>query len=235
MLAALAGAAGLALGAVGSRAVAGDVAGKAAMEQVVHDYILAHPEILTEAMLKLQERGSAAAIAAERSALEKPFAGAWAGSAKPRVTLVMFTDYNCTYCRASAPDVEKLLATEPDLRIVFREIPILGPQSLAAARAALVVAKQDQGRYWAFHRAIYAAGRPDDATIAALVGKAGFDLKLLPVQGKAEDITAEIAANLKLAGRIGVDGTPGFVVGDRLLSGAVGYDRLKAAVDAAKG
>jgi protein-disulfide isomerase len=234
-MAAIAGVAGLALGAAGSCAVAGDVTGKAAIEQVVHDYILAHPEILTEAMLKLQERSSAGAITAERSALETPFAGAWAGSAKPRVTLVMFTDYACTYCRASAPDISRLLVSEPDLRIVFREIPILGPQSLAAARAALTMAKQDQGKYWAFHRGLYAAGRPDDATIAGLAAKAGVDPRTLAEQGKADDITTEIASNLKLAGRIGVDGTPGFVIGDRLLSGAVGYDKLKAAVDAAKG
>lgn len=231
---ALAGVAGLAMGVVGTRAVAGEIGDKAAIEQIVHDYILAHPEILPEAMLKLQEKRAASAISDNRAEIEKPFAGAWAGNPQPKVTLVMFSDYSCVYCRASAPDVAKLLAQNPDLKVVWREIPILGPASVTAARIALATAKTDEGKYLRLHQGIFAAGRPDDATLAKLTAANGLDAGKMATIGKGEDVTAEIANNLKLARALGVDGTPAFVIGDQMLSGAVGYDALKKAIDAAR-
>jgi len=227
----LAAVAGAAAGVVGS-AAASEVTDKATIEKVVHDYLLAHPEILTEAMGKLQERQAAASIQAERAAIETPFAGAWAGSAKPRVTLVMFSDYSCIYCHKSAPDIERLLAETPDLKVVWREIPVLGPQSVVAARAALEAARE--GKYLAFHRALFASARPDDATIAAAATKVGLDPAKLSARGKGDDVTKEIGDNLHLAAKIGVDGTPAFVIGDQMLSGAVGYDALRKAIDKAR-
>lgn len=229
---ALAGLAGLTAGVAGSRAVAESIGDKAAIEKIVHDYLLAHPEVLPEAMARLQERQTATAIAGDRAAIETPFAGAWAGSAAPKVTLVMFTDYSCGYCRASAPDIDRLLAEEPDLKVVWREIPILGQQSLVAARAALAAAKQ--GRYLGFHRGLFAAGRPDDATIGQVARTNGLDPGSLAAAGKADDVTREIASNVKLAGKLGVDGTPAFVIGGQMLGGAVGHDALKKAIDAAR-
>jgi protein-disulfide isomerase len=228
----LIGVAGLTTGFVGARAVAGEAIDRAAMEQVIHDYLLAHPEVIPEAMMKLQERRAAIAIAAERSAIETPFAGAWAGNPKPRVTLVMFSDYSCGYCRASAPAIDRLLAEEPDLKVVWREIPVLGAQSVVAARAALGAARQNH--YPGFHRGLFAAGRPDDAAIAAVARANQLDPKTVVEGGKSDDVTREIAGNLKLAARLGIDGTPAFVIGDQLLSGAVGHDALKAAVAAAR-
>ncbi|QJU57662.1 DsbA family protein [Sphingomonas sp. AP4-R1] len=229
---------GVAGGAIGTRAVAeqagAPVAGKAAIEAIVHDYILAHPEIIPEAMQKLQARENAKAIDADRMALQKPFGSAWAGSQSPKVTLVMFSDYSCGYCRASLPDVARLLAENPDLKVVWREIPVLGPDSVAAARVALAVAK-DGDRYLPFHKGLFQAGRPDKATIAKVASAVGLDAGKLAGEGKGDDISAEIASNMALAGRLGVSGTPAFVVGDEFLSGAVGYDALaKAVADARK-
>lgn len=232
LVAGAAAVAGLASGVIGTRAVAGEQVDKAAIESVVRDYILAHPEIIPEAMQKLQQKESVKAIDADRAALEKPFAGAWAGSATPKVTLVMFSDYACGYCKASAPEVAQLLAENPDLKVVWREIPVLGEQSVVAARAALAAAKE--GKYQPFHKGLFAAGRPDDATIAAVAKKAGLDAGRLAKAGKSADIDRELTANVALAGRLGVSGTPAFVIGDQFLSGAVGYNALAKAVAEAR-
>lgn len=232
-IAGLAGVVGATVGVVGS-AAASEITDKAAIEKIVHDYLINHPEVLTEAAEKLQEKRMTAAIDADRAAIETPFAGAWAGAAKPRVTLVMFSDYSCIYCHKSAPDIERLIADVPDLKVVWREIPVLGPQSIVAARAALQAAKEGEGRYLAFHRGLFAGARPDDATIAAVAKKAGLDPAKLASGGKSDDITREIGNNVRLAQKLGVDGTPAFVIGDQMMSGAVGYDTLRKAVDAAR-
>ncbi len=233
-LAALVGVAG---GVAGTRALAeqsgGPVTGRAAIEAIVHDYILAHPEILPEAMQKLQARENSKAIDADRLALEKPFGSAWAGSQSPKVTLVMFTDYSCGYCRASLGDVGRLLAENPDLKVVWREIPVLGPDSEAAARVALAAAQQ--GHYLPLHKGLFEAGRPDHATVVKVASAAGLDAGKLANAGKGRDVTEELASNMALAGRLGVSGTPAFVIGDEFLSGAVGYEVLsKAVADARK-
>jgi protein-disulfide isomerase len=220
----IAGGAAVALsGGTGAFAADGE---RASIEKVVREYILSHPEIIPEAMTKLQERESTKLLAAQRSRLETPFAGAWAGAKDADATLVMFTDYSCGYCRASVPDVERLLASDKRLRIVWRELPILGPGSDEAARAGLSAAKQ--GRYMAFHRAMFAAGPPNTAKVAQVTRAAG-------VSGiGGPDIEREITGNIELARTLGLSGTPAFVVGDKLLNGAVGYEALKKAVDEAR-
>lgn len=205
---------------------------RAAIEAIVRDYILAHPEILPEAMSRLQERETSKRVAAERSALETPFHGAWAGAAKPDVTLVMFTDYSCGYCRASVADVDRLLAGDPKLRVVWRELPILGDGSDRAARAALAAARQE--RYPEFHRAVFAAGTPDAAKLLRVAKASGLDEARMQADAKSAATGAEIESNLTLAGKLGVSGTPAFVVGDRIFSGAVGYDALREAIAEAR-
>lgn len=228
-----AGLIGLAAGAAamtlagGTGATAGD-GDRAAIEAVVRDYILAHPEIIPEAMKRLQQRDTASVIAANRKALETPFNGAWGGAAKPDATLVMFTDYSCTFCRSSVPDIERLLTEDKKLRIVWRELPILGPGSDEAARAGLAAAKQ--GRYLDFHRRMFAAGAPNPAKLAAVSKAAGVDTS----KARSPEIEREIETNLGLARALGVSGTPSFVVGDQLLNGAVGYQALKRAVAEAR-
>ena len=202
---------------------------RAAIEKIVREYILSHPEILPEAMDNLRAREVAKIVKSNRAAIETPFAGAWEGAADADVTIVEFFDYNCTYCRAALPDVEKLLATDKRVRIVYREFPVLGPDSENAARISLAAAKA--GKYPAFHRAVYAAGKPEPRVVERIAKGLGIDLAF------AADPAAqlEIDANLSLARPLGMTGTPSWVIGDKVLSGHVGYDALKEAVAAARG
>lgn len=199
---------------------------KDAIERIVRDYILDHPEILPEAMERLQARETTKAIAANRKLIETPYAGAWEGSATADVVLVEFFDYACGYCRASLPVIDRLLKEDPKLKIVYREMPVLGPDSEAASALSLRVAKT--GRYAAFHRAAYAT-RPDAAAREKLARQFGVDPKV-----RDDGVTAEIASNLQLQNALRLTGTPSWVVGDKMLAGAVGYDALKAAIAEAR-
>ena len=201
---------------------------RAAIEGLVHDYILEHPDIIPEAMNRLQSNGAAKQIAAQRDRIETPFAGAVLGNPKGAITLVQFTDYACGYCRQSVADVAALLAAHPDLRVVVRELPILSPQSEQAARMALSAA--GQGLYTAFHEAMFGGEKPAAASIAAAAQKAGVDAGVAAPVARSAAVTNELASNVALAKELGISGTPAWVVGDRLLIGAVGRQALEAAI-----
>jgi protein-disulfide isomerase len=195
---------------------------------IVRDYLLTHPELLPEAMQRLEANEATKAIEANRAAIETPFAGAWAGARDGDVTLVEFFDYACPYCRRSNADVDRLLKEDPKLKVVWREWPVLGPDSETAAKASLAAA--GTGRFKPFHDALFAAGRPDADTIAKARQAAG--VRAEPVdQAKAQ---GELDRNYRLANALKASGTPTFVVGDRILQGAVGYDTLKAAIAEAR-
>lgn len=207
-------------------------ADRAAIEQVVREYILAHPEILPEAMENLQKRETARQLAGVRGDIEKPFPGAVLGNPDGKVTLVEFTDFACTFCRQSVAEVEALIAANPDLKVVIREFPILSPASEDAARMALAAA--EQGRYAAFHRAMFAAGRPDAASIEAAARAAGLDMERARRVIADPRIAAELKRNHELARQLGFNGTPSWVVGKQVISGAVGKDVLAKAIAEAR-
>lgn len=205
---------------------------RSAIEQVVRDYLMEHPEVIREAMQKLEQKRVAAIVDENRTELETPRAGAWDGAEKGDVTLVAFMDYACGYCRASLPDLERLVRDDPKLRIVYRELPIISEGSPAAARVSLYAA--ENGRFREFHKAMYAEGGVDTDKIMAAAKKAGLD----PAKAKAELTNAArneaITADVRLAQSLEAQGTPLFVIGDKLFYGAVGYDQLKDAIDAAR-
>ena len=209
---------GIAIGAGGMLAANG---------YFIRSYLLEHPEILPEAMERLRARETAQAVGEHRAALERPFHSAWAGAARPDVVLVEFFDYACGYCRASNPDVERLLREDPRLRVVWREYPVLGPTSERAAIASLAAARA--GRFRRFHDSLYAAGRPTEATIVAARRQVGLGEVAL-----TDEFRQEIERNYEMARAIGATGTPTWVIGDQVLQGAVGYETLKAAVAAAR-
>jgi protein-disulfide isomerase len=231
------------LGALAITAVAGaalavapasaDPANKAAIEKIVHDYILAHPEIIPQAIENLQAKRISTVIDANRQAIETPYAGAWEGAAKGDVTLVEYFDYACGYCRASLPDLAKLLAGDKGLRIVYRELPILSDESGQAAKVSLLAA--ERGHYVPFHQALYAGGHVTRESILAAAAKAGIAKADAEAAMASAKYDAEIQSNLAVAQKLQATGTPTFVVGDQVLSGAVGYDRLKEAIAAARG
>lgn len=207
-------------------------ADKAAIEKIVHDYILANPEIIPQAVEKLQAKRTGALIEANRAAIETPFAGAWEGAEKGDVVLVEFFDYACGYCRASLPDLARLVAADKGVKIVYRELPIITEQSAEAAKISLLAA--EKGVYMPFHRALYAAGQVTRENALASAVKAGIDRKSAEAALTNPRYAAEIESNIALAQKMQVQATPTFVVGDQVLAGAIGYDALKKAVDDAR-
>lgn len=205
---------------------------RAALEQVVREYILANPEILPEAMENLQRKENAKQLSSVGDELETPFPGAVMGNPDGSVVLVSFSDFGCTYCRQSVADVEALIRDNPDLKVVMRELPILSPASGEAAKWGLAAA--EQGRYTQFHNAMFAAGRPDPATIEAAAKFSGLDMARARRVIAEPRIEAEIERNVGYARQLGFNGTPSWVVGDQLFSGAVGRDALQKAIATAR-
>ncbi len=225
-----AAAAGTALAVQAPAAVSGT--DKAAIEKIVHDYILAHPEIIPQAIEKLQAQRMSGTIEANRAAIETPYAGAWEGAAKGDVTVVEFFDYACGYCRSSLPDIAKLLADDKGVKLVYRELPILSEQSSDAAKVSLLAA--EKGQYVPYHKALYDAGRVTRDTIFAAAARVGIDRKAAEAAMVATRYDAEIQSNIALAQKLQASGTPTFVIGGQVLNGAVGYEALKAAVASAR-
>lgn len=216
-----------------ARTNGGGTMDRAAVEKTVHEYILAHPEVLPEAMENLRKREAEKQMGAVGDKLEVPFPGAVLGNPNGKVTLVEFTDYACGYCRKSIPDVEALIAANPDLRVVVRELPIIAPTSADAARWALAAA--EQGKFPAFHKAMFAAGRTDPASIEAAARAAGLDLDRARRFIDDPRVKTELAGNLDFARQLGIDGTPSWVVGEQMLAGAVGKEALSQAIGEARG
>lgn len=232
LVAALAGAAGYA--AVDH--LAGDGASadpsRGQVEAIVHDYVLAHPEIIPEAMDRLRDNEAVKAVAANRQQIVTPFAAAWAGNPKGDVTVTEFYDYNCGYCRMALPALQKLIGTDGNVRVVYRELPILSPESAEAAKWSLAAA--EQGKFGRFHDALYAAGRVSPQSIEAAAAAAGLDRARAASAVQSARIASEIDNNLTLAGKLNVSGTPAWVIGDRTYSGALSYEALVDAVKEAR-
>ena len=196
--------------------------------KIVRAGLLADPRILSDTVDALRDAQYAPVLAANRAAIETPFGSSWKGAAKPEVTMVEFFDYACPYCKASNPAVDRLLQEDKGLRVVYRELPILGPDSVTAARLSLEASKL--GRFARFHDTLWAAGRPAPETNAQAAAAAG----IAPQAVSDPAIEGELASNMKLAGQLGATGTPLFVIGDRVMNGAVGYDMLKDAIAKAR-
>ncbi|MBW4331222.1 DsbA family protein [Stakelama sp. CBK3Z-3] len=205
---------------------------RAAMEHVVHDYVMAHPEIIPDAMDVLRAREAAQAVADNHDAIFHPFASAWRGAKNPAVDVVVYMDYACGFCRASLPEIDKLVKAEPDIRIVYRELPILSEESRTAALWSLAAAQQ--GKFQTFHDTLFAAGALTDANVQQAAQKAGLDMDRARTFAASDAAAAEVRKNLSVAQQIGVTGTPAWVIGDEVLSGAQSFDMLKDAVAQAR-
>ena len=147
-------------------------------------------------------------------------------------SLVEITDDACGYCRGSLPDVKKLIAANPDLRVVIKEFPILRPESADAARMALAAAQQ--GKYAAFHDAMFELGTPNADTIAAAARTAGLDMARAQKAIDAGTFDHFLRENHELASALGIGGTPGWIVGDQVIDGAVGHEKLAEAIAEAR-
>ena len=207
------------LGLAGGYAASWTGLTRPATEATIREYLLDHPEILPEVMDRLQAREVAERLAPIRQQVTMPFPGAILGNPKGSKILVEFSDFACTYCRHSVAEVEALIAEDPDLKVVIRELPILSEQSAAAARMGLAAA--EQGRYAAFHKAMYELGPPSPASIEAAARKAGLDLDRARKIAGSKAVETELARNLAIAERLNFNGTPSWVAGEQAFSGAV--------------
>ena len=205
--------------------VAAQELNEADIKRLALEAILEKPEILIEALSILQERENAALVEAQSTALTElrddfeqnaPIFGNLDGS----VTLVEFFDYNCGYCRRAAPEVKAVLEANKDVRIVYREFPILGPGSEIAARASL--AARNQGKYQQFHEAMMALnGQAFEASVMEVAGDVGLDLEVLKTDMQSDLVNDHIAASLRLAEALRITGTPTFVLGDEIIPGVI--------------
>jgi protein-disulfide isomerase len=211
-----------------------------AIGELVRQYILDHPEVLLEALQIYEQRQQAAAaerqqaaLTAEVEALTRDPGAPVIGNPAGDVTLVEFFDYRCPYCKQMTDTLAQLIEEDPNLRLVMKEFPILSAESLMAARAAL--AAQNQGKYESFHFALMEGGGGfTEDEIMAVADSVGLDVAQLQADMQDPEIEAALRRNNSLAERIGVTGTPAFVVGDTLLTGATSLEQLRALIAEAR-
>ncbi|HXS42791.1 MAG TPA: DsbA family protein [Stellaceae bacterium] len=213
---------------------------KSAIDQAIHDYLLAHPEAVLDALKAAQEKSDREVaaearrqIAVRRQELVADPDDLVQGDPKGDATIVEFFDYRCPYCKEIEPTLDALLLEDKRLRIVYKEFPILGEASIYAARAAL--ASRSQGKYPAFHRAMMAQkGNITDETVLKVAASVGLDLKTLKAEMDSPAIARIIKDNFALAEALHIQGTPGIIVGDTLIPGAVDPDTLRKEIAAAR-
>lgn len=204
----------------------------------VRAYLLENPEVILEAIEVLEARRAAdqgerdARLVAEHS--EELFRDPddWVGgNPEGDVTLVEFFDYRCGYCKRAHPELQALLEQDPDLRYVAKEFPILGPDSMAASRMALAALELDPEKYGALNdRLMSFRGQLTEAAAYRIAGDLGYDVEALRERAARPDIEAKIRENHRLARALDINGTPGFVLGDRIIRGFLPREEMAAAV-----
>jgi len=194
-------------------------------------YLLENPDILPKMVENLDRAEASKRLANAGDELTQPFPGAVLGNPDGAITLVKFTDYGCGYCRTSRPDIDALIADNPDLRVVIREWPIF-QGSDGPARMALAAAQQ--GKFAAFHDAMFNQGSTAHDAVLTAAAQAGLDLAKADEFLSSDAANIELAKNTGMARQLGFGGTPSWVVGDAAFEGAVGKDNLQKAVDDAR-
>lgn len=208
------------------------------IETIVRDYLLANPEIIEEALSNLQEKRAGEALAAQTKAIEDNRELIFnspnqmvLGNPDGPISLVEFFDYNCGYCKRAVSDMTALIDSNPDLRVVMKEFPILSPGSIEAARISVAVKDIAPERYLEFHQAIFS--RPGEAAGAKafeIAGELGLDTEALKTAANSDNVTRNLQEVQDLAGILGISGTPSYVIGSELIPGAAGFDALQAKV-----
>jgi protein-disulfide isomerase len=235
------------LALAGALAVAGPAAAQApftpeqrqAIGDVVRDYLLKNPEVLQEAMTELERRqqetqraAQAAALGQSRDALLNGANDFAAGNPSCDLTVVEFFDYNCGYCKRALVDLQALIKGDPKIRVVLKDFPVLGPDSVEASRAALAVKRQLKGeKLFEYHvKLMETRGRVNGERAIALAKDMGVDVAKLQKDMESPAVKATIQENVVLGDKLGLSGTPAFVVGDEVISGAVGLEPMRKTV-----
>ncbi len=215
----------------------------ARVKELVYEAIRENPEIVMEAVAILQKRENDAAAAAQgeqmsaletqRELIERDPNAPVVGNPEGDVTVVEFFDYNCPYCKRAAAEMTKLMETDKNVRVVYREWPVLGEGSVYAARAALAARKQD--KYQEFHEAMMAlSGRANEESVTKVAQEIGLDMDKLKADMEAPEVEEHIQTSMSLTQALGFRGTPSFVIGDALVPGFVDLDQLELYVDDAR-
>ena len=214
------------------------------IEGIVKSYLVAHPEILQEAMDALDKQQKQADADKARVTIKDNNATIFnsphqvvLGNPQGNVTMVEFFDYNCGFCKRAMPDMLDLLKTNSDLKFVLKEFPVLGEGSVEAARVAVAARMQDASgkKYIEFHQKLLGSRGPADKARALAVAKdVGFDMARIEKDMTSDEVKKTIDENMKLADALGVNGTPSYVVGEEVIVGAVGLDTLKEKIKAGR-
>jgi protein-disulfide isomerase len=212
------------------------------IERVVHDYLLAHPEVLQEAMSELEKRQTAAQAEKYKVAVkehaQKLFSSpnqVTLGNPNGNVTFVEFFDYNCGYCKRAMDDMLTLLKDDSKLKVVLKEFPVLGPGSLEAARVAVAVRMQDPKKYLEFHTKLLGGrGAADEAHALAVAKDIGMNMAQIQKDAKSPEVKATLDEDFKLAEALGLNGTPSYVIGSDVVVGAIGLPGLQEKINTAR-
>jgi protein-disulfide isomerase len=214
------------------------------IEAIIKNYLVAHPEVVEDAMTELSKRQAAAetekheaTIAKNSDAIFNSPRGVTIGNKDGDVTFVEFFDYNCGYCKRAMADMLDLMKTDPKLKVVLKEFPVLGPGSVEAAQVAVAARMQDPAgkKYLEFHQKLLGGrGQADKARAMAAAKDAGFDMARLEKDLASPEVRATIEENFKLAEDMGMNGTPSYVIGKEIVVGAVGLDGLKEKIGIAR-
>ncbi len=210
-----------------------DPAARQSMEQVIEQYIRTHPEVIEQSLQALEAKREAeekerqkAALGKHQQQLFQDPSSPVSGNLSGEVTLVEFFDYRCGYCKRAAGAVTQLQKDDPRVRVVYKDLPILGEASELAAKAAL--ASKAQGKHQAFHEALLASkGDMTKESILATAAEVGLDRTRLEADMANPEWQAAIDRNRDLAKNLGISGTPGFIVGTELVPGALDVNGLK--------
>ena len=217
---------------------------KSEVERILRDYLIAHPEVIQDAMAELDKRQSAAEAEKHKATINQNAATIFSsprqvvlGNPDGNVTFVEFFDYNCGYCKRAMDDMLTLLKDDPKLKIVLKEFPVLGPGSVEAAQVAVAVRMQDKTgkKYLEFHQKLLGGrGQADKARALAVAKDVGLDMARLEKDLASAEVKATLQESFKLAESLGLNGTPSYVIGDNVVVGAVGLDSLKEKVNTSR-
>ena len=209
------------------------------IRSIIRDYLLQNPEVLQEAMVELEKKQKDAEKAAQTAAM-KDFSGALVnsprnivvGNPQGDVTLVEFFDYNCGYCKRAAADLRDMMKSDLKLRVVLRDFPVLGPESVEASLVAIAAKNQIKpDKYWEFHQKLLdGRGRVGKEKAIAVAKEFGADAAKLEKDMQSPEVRAALEETMRIGDALKLQGTPAFIVGDEIIFGAVGEGPLKAAI-----
>ncbi|MFQ5972892.1 MAG: DsbA family protein, partial [Alphaproteobacteria bacterium] len=205
---------------------------------IVRDYLLENPEVIVEVLQRIQERRQQAQreqyqanLVSAQDGIFDETRDPFAGNPEASVTVVEFFDYHCPFCKRMANGIALLTEQDDDVKVVFKEFPVFGPESVFAARAAL--ASKKQGMYREFHLALMRnRGRLNESIVMRLADRVGLDTDRLREDMQAPEIEETIRHNLQLAQRLGIRGTPSFIIGDELVPGALDISTMRRLIQA---